>query len=141
MAVTRKTWVEKFKTKSASKRVRIDTAFAGIPAGSMLFVATPKIVDQYLRRIPKGATRTVERLRADLAKRNRCDATCPLSTAIFLRIAAEVACEQMTAGAKPAEVTPFWRVVDPDSSLAKKLSCGAGWIAKQRAREARLVRL
>jgi hypothetical protein len=72
-----------------------------------------------------------------LAKRNRCDATCPLSTAIFLRIAAEVACEQVTAGAKPPNVTPFWRVVDPDSSLAKKLSCGAGWIAKQRGREAR----
>jgi hypothetical protein len=33
-------------------------------------------------------------------------------------------------------VSPFWRVVEPEGSLAQKLSCGPEFIAAQRALEA-----
>lgn len=48
-------------------------------------------------------------------------ATCPVSTAVFIRIAAEAAWEDIKAGVPPEQVTPFWRVVQPDSTIAKKL--------------------
>jgi hypothetical protein len=85
--------------------------------------------------VPKGETRTVEAMRADLAKRAKADGTCPLTTGIFARIAAEVATDAMEAGKKPAQVTPFWRVIDPASPLAKKLRVGPDFIRRQRAAE------
>ena len=102
------------------KRVQLETDFAGIKAGAMLYVGTPQLIDQYIRKIRCGETRTVERMRRDLARQNKCDATCPVSTAIFVRMAAEAAWEDITAGIDTAQVTPFWRAVEPDSRIAKK---------------------
>lgn len=71
-----------------------------------------------------------------MATRHAADATCPASTGIFLRIVAERACEQMADGRGPSEVTPFWRVIEPGSALAAKLSCGTEFVATQREIEA-----
>jgi hypothetical protein len=75
------------------------------------------------------------RWREDLAIAHRADFTCPLTAGIFLRIAAELAWEQHQHGKPLAKITPFWRVVDLKSPLAKKLACGVAFIAKQRQRE------
>ncbi len=131
----RKSWKEKMAIRKSPKRVRLDADFAGVPAGSMLFVGTPQIVDDYVRRIPHGETRTIQRLRRELARRNDCDAMCPVSTAIFLRMVAEAAWEDLSAGAGLEVVTPFWRVVEPGSTLAKKLPMEGAWIQAQRDAE------
>lgn len=128
-------WRAKVAKPKESKKVVLDSDFAGIKAGSRLFVATPMIVDQYLRRIPRGEVRTIERMRRELARRNQCDATCPVSTAIFLRMAAEAALEDLASGKGLDAVTPFWRLIDPDSKIAGKLSVGPSWIAEQRSAE------
>ena len=60
---------------------------------------------------------------------------CPVSTSIFVRIAAQAALERLEAGADLSEVTPFWRLVEPDSKIAKKLSVDSQWIADRRAAE------
>ncbi len=129
-------WNTKLKLKKLPKRVKIDKDFAGIKAGSMLFVGTPQIIDAYVRKIPTGETRTIERMRRELARKNQCDATCPVSTAIFLRISAQAAIEQMNSGKPVATVTPFWRVVEPNSTIASKLTIDKQWIAHQRDVEA-----
>lgn len=131
-----KTWKQKLASEKSPKRVRLDADFAGIPAGSMLFVGTPRIVDDYVRRIPRGETRTIQRLRRELARRNDCDAMCPVSTAIFLRMVAEAAWEDLAAGETLDAVTPFWRVVEPGSRLAKKLPMDDAWLQAQRDAEA-----
>jgi hypothetical protein len=59
---------------------------------------------------------------------------CPLTAGIFIRIISEVALEKMSAG--DMHVSPFWRVVDPKSPLARKISCGPETIIKLRASEA-----
>ncbi len=127
-------------TKSAKikepKRVVLEKRFAGIPAGSVLYVATPEIIAAYVRALPMGATRSVEQLRRDLAKRNKADATCPVSTAIFLRSVAEVALRQIEEGADAADVVPFWRVIEPGSAIAKRLPVNGEWLAHQCALEA-----
>jgi 6-O-methylguanine DNA methyltransferase, DNA binding domain len=128
-------WNTKLNVKKLPKRVKLDKDFAGIKAGSMLFVGTPQIIDAYVRKVPSGETRTIERMRRELARKNDCDATCPVSTAIFLRISAEAAIEQMNAGKAPSDVSPFWRVVDAQSTIAGKLPIDSQWIAHQRELE------
>ena len=129
------TWSSKLHRDRCEKRTVLTTAFAGIGPGSVLYVSTPRRLDAELRTVPPGTTITVAELRERLAAVNDADATCPTTTAIFLRIVAEAALEQHAAGAPLDEVTPFWRVVDPDSALARKLGCGPGFIERQRARE------
>ncbi len=129
-------WTTKLNAKKLPKRVKLDKDFAGIKAGSMLFVGTPQIIDAYVRKVPVGETRTIERMRRELARKNDCDATCPVSTAIFLRISAQAAIEQMNAGTSASDVSPFWRVIDAQSTIAGKLPIDSQWIAHQRDIEA-----
>jgi hypothetical protein len=128
-------WSAKLKVKKLPKRVKLDKDFAGIKAGSMLFVGTPQIIDAYMRKVPYGETRTIERLRRELARLNQCDATCPVSTAIFLRISAQAAIEQINQGMASSEVTPFWRVIEAGSTIGNKLSIDSQQLALLRESE------
>ena len=128
-------WRTMLAKKKQAKVVVLEKDFAGIKAGSKLYVATPKVIDEYIRGVPSGQVRTIERLRNELARKNRCTATCPVSTAIFMRISAEAALEELAEGKSLNEVAPFWRVIDPDSKLANRLTVGPEWVAAQRAAE------
>lgn len=126
---------DKIKKKKSPKKVKLDYDFAGIKSGSMMFVGTPLIVDEYIRKIPFGEFRAIPALRNELARRNKCDATCPVSTSIFIRIVAEAAIEEMDEGKKPSQVTPFWRVLESSDKISKKLPIDGRWIDEQRALE------
>ena len=130
-----KSATERLNQKKAPKKVVLEKDFAGIKAGMLMLVGTPQMVDGYIRKIPAGETRTMVRLRNELARRNKCDATCPVSTAIFVRVAAQAAIEDMESGTDVADITPFWRVVGPDDKIAGKLSVDRQWIEHQRAME------
>lgn len=132
----RESWAALAAKPRQTKRVRLDAAFAGIPAGAMLFVGTPDVVNHYIEKIPRGETRSIERMRRDIARNHRCDAMCPVSTAIFLRMVAERAWDEMQSGAPVERVTPFWRVIEPGSTIAKKLRADSAWLSHQRALEA-----
>ncbi len=135
-ALPKDPWTAKLNVKKWPKRVRLETPFAGIAAGSMLYVGTPQIINDYLCRLRHGEVRTIERMRRELARKNQCDATCPVSTAIFLRIAAQASIEALDRGEPAASVAPFWRVIEPDSTIAKKLTVDSKWIEHMRALEA-----
>jgi alkylated DNA nucleotide flippase Atl1 len=79
-------------------------------------------IDEIVKTIPKGELMTSGKLRAMLADKFEADYACPMTTGIFLRIAAEYANEQMNNGVK--KVTPFWRVIRDDGSLIDKLPGG-----------------
>jgi hypothetical protein len=132
---TKKTWTEKLKADKKPIVKRIDFAFADIPANSNMFIATPLLIDQYIRQIPKGKKVTAQTMRKDLAIDNRADFTCPVTTGIFLRIVAEAGFEKYQQTQSLKGVTPFWRVVEPNSALAKKLSFGQDFLMEQRAKE------
>jgi hypothetical protein len=76
----RKTWQEKMNPGAKPKRVRLEKKFMGAPAGSRMLVATPEIVRDYIKSVPKGKTKTVKQLREDLAKRYKADIACPTSS-------------------------------------------------------------
>lgn len=131
-----KTARERLAIKKEQKKVLMDKDFAGIKAGELMLVATPKIVADYIRKIPAGQTRTPLRLRNELARRRGCAGTCPMSTAMFIHLAAAAAIEDLDEGKSPDEVIPFWRAIAPSDKVVKKLGVDADWIAKRRALEA-----
>ena len=130
-----KTPTQHLASKKAKKKVVLERHFAGIKAGQLMLVGTPQLVDAYVRRIPAGETRSIRRLRNEMARNHRCNATCPVSTAIFLRLVAQAALDEIEAGAELVDVAPFWRAVAPEDKLVKKLSVDADWIRFQRERE------
>lgn len=132
MASRKKSWTEKLDAGREPKVARMEKAFAGIPVGALMLVSTPREVLEFVKRIPEGRAVTQAELRARIAKKHHADAACPISTGIFVRIVAESAWEQIQAGKAPSEVAPFWRVVEPKSPLAKKLTCGVGFVENMR---------
>lgn len=128
---SKKTWLDKLNEKKEPKIKRIDFDFADIPANSNMFIATPQIIDNYIKKISKGKNVTVQTMRKDLAIENSADYTCPVTTGIFLRIVAEANYEKLQQGISWKEITPFWRVIKPNSTLAKKLTFGQEFIVKQ----------
>jgi hypothetical protein len=89
--------------------------------GTML-VPSPADVDAFIRTVPQGSLTTPAQIRDALAKKFLADVTCPLTTGIFVRIAAEAAEEDARAGS--SAITPYWRVVAGDGSLNPKFPGG-----------------
>lgn len=128
-------WIDK-RDSDYSYKIKTSTkSFADIEEGSKMLVATPLIIDSYIKKIPFGTVINLSTLRDDLAHEFQVDTTCPVATAIFLKIVANASYEELGLGIDISEVAPFWRVVDPDSKLAKKLNCGIEFITNQRINE------
>ena len=121
-------WRKRFDTAKPPKTVVLHTDFAGIKAGTTMFIASPGLIANYIERIPRGETRSIARLRNELARRNKAQATCPVTTAIYLRVVAEVALTDLGAGKPVDRVIPFWRVVEPGSKIAARLSCDVAYL-------------
>jgi hypothetical protein len=131
----KKTWLDKLNETKEPKIKRIDIDFADIPAGSNMFIATPKIIDKYIQEIGVGKRIDTKTLRKDLALAHNADYTCPVTAGIFLRIVAEANYEKLQQGKHVEEITPFWRVIEPNSVLAKKLTFGQDFLLHQIEKE------
>jgi hypothetical protein len=91
-----KTWTDKVNDLIKEFQVKkLDKDFADMPAGAKMLIATPKIVDEYVRHIPKGKSGSLAIMRKDLASEYGTDYTCPVTSGIFLRIVSEAAHEQI----------------------------------------------
>lgn len=99
-------------------RIEVLTEHKGdnYPPGRML-IASPRAVQAVVQRIPNGKVLRLSDLRQQLADTYQADYTCPLTTGIFLRVAAEAAEAEGTP-------LPYWRVIKDDGSLLDKLPGG-----------------
>lgn len=134
MASAKKSWGEKMKTKPPHQ-VILEKDFTGIPKGSKLHISCPVEVAEALKTIPPGTALSLQAFRKRLAEKNNCDATCPVSTSIFLRTVAEYSWEEYNRTGSTLNLAPFWRVVESNSSMAKKLSFDPAWIDLQKELE------
>jgi hypothetical protein len=121
-------WHKKFNAAKAPHVVVLESNFAGVKAGMSMLISSPADIAAWVSRIPHGETRTMVRMRADLARKADADAMCPVTASIFLKVVAETALHDIANGRDMGEVPPFWRVIEPDSKLAGKLSCGSDGI-------------
>ena len=118
---SRTRWREKLEKPQEPKIVQVPPKMSRFGSGTML-IPTPKLVDDLIRTIPKGKLLTVGELRRKLAEEFEADVTCPLTTGIFVRIAAEAAEEDRANGRK--KITAYWRVVKDDGRLNPKFPGG-----------------
>jgi len=92
-------------------------------------------VAEELKSITPGSIISIQAFRRRLADKNNCDATCPVSTSIFLRIVAEHTWEEFSRSGSTKNLAPFWRVVESSSPMAKKLNFDSAWIDLQQELE------
>jgi len=133
--MAKKTWVEKRNTDKKHIIKTIGKRFADMPEGCVMFIATPKIIDEYVRCIQIGNELDLSTMRNELAIEYQAEKTCPVTASIFLRTVAEAALEELNQGKIIEEITPFWRMMTPKDNIAKRLSCGVDFIQEQRTKE------
>lgn len=78
---------------------------------------------------PSG--RPLSAVRRSMAVQHGAEATCPVTTQRMLRDIAAAAVRAWEAGDRA--VTPYWRVVDPETPTARLLPGGAAFIRARRA--------
>ena len=132
---TKKSWADKLNDPKPHEVKLAPINIAGMKAGQMMLVPSAKIVDAFIRTIPKGTSVDVKTLRHKLTRKYGAEVTCPITTGFHLKTVAEAANEALEGGAKLSDVAPIWRVLDAHSPTTKRLTCGPGFITKHRARE------
>jgi hypothetical protein len=100
-----------------------------------VLLPTARMVDDYARSLGAGQSSDAAEMKKRFAKEHHADLTCPVTTQLHLQTVAEAALTMRQQGAGIDEITPFWRVMDADDQTAKRLSCGADFIAQLRAAE------
>ena len=130
-----KTWTDKLSPDKNPEVKVNEKGFADIPPGGVMLIPTPKIVDDYVKQIPKGKSVTLQTMRKDLASEYNAEYSCPVVTGISLRIVCEAANEQREKGTALKNIAPFWRVIDENSTIGKKLSFGTKLLKDQRKKE------
>lgn len=133
--MAKKTWKEKFENSKQPQIKTIDKAFWGMDKGSRMLIPTPKLIQDYVYHCEKGNFSDVQTMRNDLALEAGVDFTCPMTSGIFLRIVCEYHYEKWQLNVEATDICPFWRMVDPKSELAKKLSFSPDFIEEMRLKE------
>ena len=120
---TQKTWREKLeKEQGLPKIVDIPPKMEKRFGSGKILIPKPLDVDALMRKIRKGKLVTQAQIREKLAKDFKVNVCCPITTGIFIRIAAEAAEEDLRDGKK--KITPYWRVIKNDGGLNEKFPGG-----------------
>ena len=106
--------------------------------GGAMVVSSPAEVNALVRTLAAGEIVTLDDLRAALARRHKVAVACPVSTAIFLNMAARAA-EEQRPFLPEEELTPWWRVLKKGGFLNPKYPGGTE--AQQALLEAEGVRV
>lgn len=134
---SRKSWKEKLHNQDHSKIIEIPARMAKRFGTGTMLIPKPLDVDALIRKARKGKLLTVSEIRSKLARDNKVDTACPLTTGIFVRIVAEAAEEDLRDGKK--QVTPYWRVIRDDGSLNEKFPGGVNAQARRLKEEGHSV--
>ena len=122
MAKTRKTWREKLADdKGLPKVVEITDKMSKRWGTGTVVIPAPKEVDEIMKKVPRGKLITINQIRATLAQKHGATIGCPLTTGIFIRIAAEAA-EEAAEGRE--NITPYRRTLKSGGELNEKYPGG-----------------
>ena len=124
------TATEKFNKKYTEVVKTIEKNFADLKAGEKMLISSPRSIANYVAKIPYGTKKSVKLMRRELAENANADNTCPLTCGIFLRIAIEASLEQSNGANSDL---PFWRVIDRNRTLIKKLPISEKYLTELRS--------
>ncbi len=126
MSARKKSWQEKLTdTKDLPKIVSLDVKLAlkwGLKPGDTMVVPSPLEVDEIMKKVPKGKLITINRIREFLARRHGTKTACPITTGIFVKIAAWASEERVSLGNR--DITPYWRTLKKGGLLNEKYPGG-----------------
>ncbi len=122
MLKTRKSWREKLEKEQEPRIVKILPKMRKRFGTGKMLIPRPLDVDALIRKVKKGKLVTQDEIRKRLARDFKVNVTCPITTGIFVRIAAEAAEEDRRTGKK--RITPYWRVLKADGRLNEKFPGG-----------------
>ena len=129
-------WTAKLNTNPEPAVRPMPKARIGLRKGDLCLLPSARLVDDFIRAIPKGKAVSLIDMRATLARKHKAAGTCPVHLGYHLRTVAEAACEARDRGVPLRAITPVWRVLDADALTLKKLSPrNAAWINERRAKE------
>jgi len=131
----RKSWAERLNDDRPHVVKPAPMDIAGMKAGQIMLVPSARLVDAFIRSIPRGKSMDVPTLRRRLARQHAAEVTCPITTGFHLRTVAEAAYEAHCQGAALSKITPFWRVLDEHAPTTARLPCGVAFVIRQRRRE------
>lgn len=121
--ISRTYWQEKMENRQDLPRVeRIPERMESIWGFGTLVIPSPKEVDAIMKRVPLGKVITINDIRAFLAKKHEATIGCPMTTGIFVGIAAHAADEARRAGV--SETTPYWRTLKEGGAINEKYPGG-----------------
>jgi len=124
LSAKKKTWCEKLNDSKGLPRVeRITDAMSKRWGTGTVVIPAPIEVDEIMRKIPTGKLVTINEIRAALAKKHKATIGCPMTTGIFVCIAARAAEERKQHGEK--DITPYWRTLKTGGFLNEKYPGGA----------------
>lgn len=109
---------KKTKKEYQPKLKILEVNFADMKVGQKMAIGTPEMILELTRKIPEGEQWTMKDLRIAIAKNLKADVACPVTTSMFFRIAIE----EVVANGVSKDTPPFWRAVEVNTSLFKKLS-------------------
>lgn len=118
-----KSWTGKLSIDTQPKLVKVPEKWAGRAKHGKMLVPSRLLIDATIKKIPSGRLATVNTIRDYLAHQYKAEMTCPLTTGIFINIAANKAEEDQLHD--KSVITPWWRVLKSDGTLNEKFPGGA----------------
>jgi alkylated DNA nucleotide flippase Atl1 len=123
MSKKRKTWQEKLAdSKDFPRVVEITDKMNKRWGTGSVCIPAPIEVDEIMKKVPEGKLITVNQIRKIVAQKHGATIGCPLTTGIFVGIAARAAEEAAAEGKK--NITPYWRTLKSGGELNEKYPGG-----------------
>ena len=123
MAKLRKTWQEKLAdSKDLPKVVEITGKMSTRWGTGTVCIPAPIEVDEIMKKVPRGKLITVNQIRETVARKHEATIGCPITTGIFIGIAARAAEEAAAEGKR--DITPYWRTLKSKGELNEKYPGG-----------------
>jgi len=124
MAKVRKSWQEKLEdSKDLPKVVEITDKMSKRWGTGSVCIPAPIEVDGIMKKVPEGRLITINQIRALIAQKHGATIGCPITTGIFVGIAANAAEEAAAKGME--NITPYWRTLKSGGELNEKYPGGA----------------
>ncbi len=126
--MAKKSWIQKLlEVKDLPKKVPVPEKWTAKMGEGEMYIPCPMDIYRVMQKVPKGKVITVSEIRNFLAFDNDVVTTCPLTTGIFIWIAAN-ASEEMAQNENRPNDLPYWRTLKSGGVLVEKYP---GSIARQ----------
>jgi hypothetical protein len=138
MPKMRKSWLAKLNDDKGYPKVEPITERMRSSWGTgTVVIPAPLEVDALMKKVPGGELTTIKEIRQALAVKHGATIGCPITTGIFVWIAANAADEQASKGEE--NVTPYWRTLRDDGALNQKYPGGVQKQAQRLKDEGHIV--